>query len=473
MSMAVPDLDQDDYSVKLFLSVLAGLEDTAVKLLPQNLLNVATEIHYKPGSGYVSVHLGPTGTTAGPLDHVVTRVLAELVQRPPLCLFAAYISIGEIPIPQDLLESSTAFEEFIHYKFKEAGWQRWWRERAQQDRIPLVDNNNDSYDKIMTYSELQWQHGLDVLKSLPHPLAHRLGASGREETAPAASNKHDPFYATDTAVTFRASFDRGTIKHAGVRSEDYAAALGDMTGKVFTSWRVDLKKYDIEIYGRWVQGKTAAVITEPGYKICTTGMDDASHDRPQLIATTTTTTLDETQQSIYGDMAIQVGMALPLDFSHCTIPIVGASHYPLCFFVGFEVKPENIDKAVENSRGMLQRAQERRSMTTATKLVPPSLFVGDARATCLRSGLVDLIVSDLPWGQRESSHRMNCKLYPKLVREVIRLLRVGGRAVLVTGERKLLMRQLEAPFARDRLRLLRTREITIGFKVMVYEIERI
>ncbi|KAG0323069.1 THUMP domain-containing protein 3, partial [Dissophora globulifera] len=472
-----------------------------------------------PGSGYVSVHLGPTGTTAEPLDHVVTRVLADLVQRPPLCLFAAYISIGEIPIPQDLLESSTAFEEFIHYKFKEAGWQQWWRERARQDQIPLVHNDIDRYDRIVTYPELQWQHGLDVLKSLPHPLAHRLGASGREETAPAASNIHDPFYATDTAIKFRASFDRGTIKHTGVRSEDYAAALGDMTGKVFTSWRVDLKKYDIEIYGRWVQGKTAAVITEPGQnrtKICTNDMDDASHDRPQLTTTTTTTTLDGTQQSIYGDMAIQVGMALPLDFSHCpyrfrpldgrtslkiesaftllafadpkpgnvvvdtccgvgTIPIVGASHYPLCFFVGFEVKPENIDKAVENSRGMLQRAQEQRSMTmtTATKLVPPSLFVGDARAACLRSGLVDLIVSDLPWGQRESSHRMNCKLYPKLVREVTRLLRVGGRAVLVTGERKLLMRQLEAPFARDRLRLLRTREITIGFKVMVYEIERI
>jgi hypothetical protein len=60
-----------------------------------------------------------------------------------------------------------------------------------------------------------------------------------------------------------------------------------------------------------------------------------------------------------------------------------------------------------------------------------------------------------------------------LIREVIRLLRVGGRAVLVTGERKLLLRQLDAPFAKPYLRVLQKREITIGFKVMVFEVARV
>lgn len=67
----------------------------------------------------------------------------------------------------------------------------------------------------------------------------------------------------------------------------------------------------------------------------------------------------------------------------------------------------------------------------------------------------------------------NCKLYPRLVKEVIRLLKANGRAILVTGERKLLQRQLDAPFARPHLRLLQKREITIGFKVMIFELERI
>lgn len=67
----------------------------------------------------------------------------------------------------------------------------------------------------------------------------------------------------------------------------------------------------------------------------------------------------------------------------------------------------------------------------------------------------------------------NCKLYPRLIREIIRLLRVNGRALLITGERKLLQRQLDAPFARPHLKLLQKREITIGYKVMVFELLRV
>lgn len=100
---------------------------------------------------------------------------------------------------------------------------------------------------------------------------------------------------------------------------------------------------------------------------------------------------------------------------------------------------------------------------------------------CLvRFGVLKLILfyvcslkQDLPWGQRESSHVSNCKLYPKLVKQVVRLLRVGGRAVLVTGERKLLQRQLDSVFAKPFLQVVQKREITIGFSVMVFELRRI
>ena len=53
------------------------------------------------------------------------------------------------------------------------------------------------------------------------------------------------------------------------------------------------------------------------------------------------------------------------------------------------------------------------------------------------------------------------------------MLRTNGRAVLVTGERKLLQRQLDAPFAKPYLKVVQKREITIGFKVVVFELVRL
>ena len=40
--------------------------------------------------------------------------------------------------------------------------------------------------------------------------------------------------------------------------------------------------------------------------------------------------------------------------------------------------------------------------------------------------------ADLPWGERELTRRACAKLYPRLLREVARVLRPNGRALLLT-----------------------------------------
>ena len=69
------------------------------------------------------------------------------------------------------------------------------------------------------------------------------------------------------------------------------------------------------------------------------------------------------------------------------------------------------------------------------------LHVWDARALAVRSGSLDVIVSNLPFGEQVGSHQENPALYRRFLLEAGRVLRPGGRAVLLSSEKDL-MRQL-------------------------------
>jgi len=64
----------------------------------------------------------------------------------------------------------------------------------------------------------------------------------------------------------------------------------------------------------------------------------------------------------------------------------------------------------------------------------------DARRLPLRRGSVDAVACNLPWGRRVGSHRANRHLYPGFMRELGRVLRPGGVAVLLTQEKRLIAR---------------------------------
>ncbi|KAF9953313.1 THUMP domain-containing protein 3 [Mortierella alpina] len=512
--MVKSDADRLPQTIDLFLSVPAGLEDVAVRQLPARLVDVAADINYRVGSGYLEVRIhrseneqDPQGAAVANCGGDVLEAITDLVSHPPLCIFGAYVAMGDIVIPQATFHAP---KDLLTYAM--AGFQKPQQQAAELDHTSFGETTKVVY----TGGEdvdlgLRWQDALSVLISTPTPLAHRLASfrSNTEDTQPPAP------------ICFRASFDRGEVQHKGVRSQDLAAALGGLTGDVFPSWKVDLTGYDVEVFARWIQHDQefvqcklrSAVRSAVALGTCESGSGGNIHKRPR-----TEDSVKEAAAAKDG-IRMQVGMTLPLELSSCpyryrpvdgrtslkieitynllamaaprsgdvvldicsgvgTIPIVGAAHYPECLFAGFEIVPHNVDKAVQNAREMVPRAErEYRARATDPRTVRPrvlpSLFLGDARAVCWRSATADLIISDLPWGQRENSHVYNCKLYPRLVKEVIRLLKVNGRAVLVTGERKLLQRQLDAPFARPHLRLLQKREITIGFKVMIFELERI
>lgn len=68
----------------------------------------------------------------------------------------------------------------------------------------------------------------------------------------------------------------------------------------------------------------------------------------------------------------------------------------------------------------------------------------DARALPLRSGVVDAVVCDMPYGVRCGSARKNARMYGAILAEVARVLAPGARAWLLTTETRLVRSCLAA-----------------------------
>ena len=62
----------------------------------------------------------------------------------------------------------------------------------------------------------------------------------------------------------------------------------------------------------------------------------------------------------------------------------------------------------------------------------------DARTLSLRAGSLDVVVSNLPFGEQVGSHQENRELYERFFDQLARVLEQGGRAVLLTSERDLM-----------------------------------
>lgn len=86
-----------------------------------------------------------------------------------------------------------------------------------------------------------------------------------------------------------------------------------------------------------------------------------------------------------------------------------------------------------------------------------ALHLWDARALPVRSGSLDVIVSNLPFGHQIGSHEDNPALYERVLQEAARTLRPGGCAVLLSGEKDLMRRLVH-----DHPALHMERQILVG-----------
>ena len=121
-----------------------------------------------------------------------------------------------------------------------------------------------------------------------------------------------------------------------------------------------------------------------------------------------------------------------------TLPIEGAAA-GRALGLGGEILAPLAEQLAANARRY--RASQAASASSASARPPrgPVEFVRwDAARLPLRAGCADVAVVDLPFGVRCGSADLNERLYPAALAELARVLRPGGRLVLMTLARKLL-----------------------------------
>jgi tRNA (guanine6-N2)-methyltransferase len=94
----------------------------------------------------------------------------------------------------------------------------------------------------------------------------------------------------------------------------------------------------------------------------------------------------------------------------------------------------------------------------------------DARRLPLAPDSVDKVCVNLPWGRRAGSHTVNKHLYPGLTREMARVLKVGGLAVMLSLEKRMMQRVVGR---HGWLRVERTLPVSVGgLKPTIYLVRK-
>ncbi len=110
-------------------------------------------------------------------------------------------------------------------------------------------------------------------------------------------------------------------------------------------------------------------------------------------------------------------------------------------------------------------AMEAARANVGTRYKPIELRPWDAVAMPLADASIDKIITNLPWGIKAGSRGANRRLYPRLIEEFNRVLRPGGKMVLLTSEAAL-MRGL---IGREQIRVNRAFAVTIlGRSAAIY-----
>lgn len=117
------------------------------------------------------------------------------------------------------------------------------------------------------------------------------------------------------------------------------------------------------------------------------------------------------------------------------------------------------------------RAVETTLRNIGPKYKPIDIRQWDATDLPLEDASVDKVVSNLPFGKQIGTQKSNQRLYPAFFREMIRVVRSGGKLVVLTGEKRLMKNILQSS---QELLLEKTFDISLlGTPARMYVINRV
>lgn len=117
------------------------------------------------------------------------------------------------------------------------------------------------------------------------------------------------------------------------------------------------------------------------------------------------------------------------------IPIEGATEWSNCYHIAGDYNPLAVNRAANNISSLLSKSKVKEGDPSWG--LPIDAVQWDICNLPLRTGSVDIIVTDMPFGKRMGSKKRNWNLYPACLREISRVCRPGtGRAALLTQDKK-------------------------------------
>ncbi|XP_032369780.1 tRNA (guanine(6)-N(2))-methyltransferase THUMP3 [Etheostoma spectabile] len=238
-----------------------------------------------------------------------------------------------------------------------------------------------------------------------------------EETAPEAK-----------PIKFRVTCNRAGDKHSFSSNE----AARDFGGAVqeFFQWKADMTKFDIEVLLN-IHNEEMVIgiaLTEESLH-----RRNISHFGPTTLRSTL----------CYGMLRLCKPQASDIILDPMcgtgAIPLEGAIEFNSSFYVA----GDNNDMAVNRTVNNICHIQKRRAIKGSASGLPIDTVRWDLCNLPIRTGSVDIIITDMPFGKRMGSRKKNWDLYPSCLREMARVCTPGsGKAVLLTQDKKCLAKAI-------------------------------
>ncbi|XP_054473249.1 THUMP domain-containing protein 3 [Anoplopoma fimbria] len=333
-------------------------------------------------------------------------------------------------------------EEYDHYQFKES------KEETLMEMQQLA-------------SELPWTNALEVWKlngTLKKKKGYRKGGNGtkgksnseatdptvadteQQELPQAASAAESQTKAESTSDTetstqdseeaepeaklikFRVTCNRAGDKHSFSSNE----AARDFGGAVqeFFQWKADMTKFDIEVLLNIhnVEVVIGIALTEESLH-----RRNISHFGPTTLRSTLCYGMLRLCQPQTSDIILD-----PMCGTGA-IPLEGAIEFNSSFYIA----GDNHDMAVNRTVNNVCHIQKRRADKGSASGLPIDTVRWDLCNLPMRTGSVDIVITDMPFGKRMGSRKNNWDLYPSCLREMARVCTPGtGKAVLLTQDKK-------------------------------------
>ncbi|PVD24519.1 hypothetical protein C0Q70_15002 [Pomacea canaliculata] len=236
-------------------------------------------------------------------------------------------------------------------------------------------------------------------------------------------SKHDA-----TKPTFRVTCNRAGENHS-FDSMSAAASFGSAVQTYF-GWNVDMKNFDIEVILNIDNEEVSVGI----------GLTRESLHYRNLVAFGPTTLRPTICHNMLRMCKIRDGHIVcdPMCGTG-SISIQGSLAWPKTFQLCGENHPKALEKVSLNTQALNLKRTSRNQGTLKTDALR-----WDACHLPIRDSMVDIFVTDLPFGNRIGSRVDNRKLYPKILDEMARVGRAGARACLLTEDKTNIVKVVKA-----------------------------